>query len=71
LTLVIAGIKLNLADNVSLSARMLYNLAAGRAVLPNIRNVLTRYAVGGGDIKITDLNINVLNIKINAEVDIH
>jgi hypothetical protein len=59
----------NLTDTVSLNARILYNFVAGRAVLPDIRNVSTRLAVGGGDIKITDLNINALNIKINAEAE--
>ncbi|MDR3275235.1 MAG: hypothetical protein LBS81_04605 [Endomicrobium sp.] len=38
-------------------------------ILPNIRNVPTSLTIGTADIKVKDLDINSLNMKINYEAE--
>ncbi|MDR3256575.1 MAG: hypothetical protein LBT18_02840 [Endomicrobium sp.] len=68
-TLVGASSRLDLTNNISLGTSILYNFMAKGTVLPDIRNVPTSLTVGEGDIKITDLDIDTLNMKINAEAE--
>ncbi|MDR3092712.1 MAG: hypothetical protein LBU33_02205 [Endomicrobium sp.] len=68
-TLIGASSRFNLTDNISLGAGILYNFMAAGAAVPDIRNVPASLVVGGVDVKIADLDIDALNMKINAEAE--
>jgi hypothetical protein len=66
-TLVGIGSRFDLTDNISFGASMLHNFTSNETVLPDIRNTPNNLTVGEGDVKITDLDIDALNMKINAQ----
>ncbi|MDR2427074.1 MAG: hypothetical protein LBD46_07870 [Endomicrobium sp.] len=68
-TLVGMRTNLNLTNNISIGGSLLYDFTAKGAVLPDIRSTPRSLLVGEGDIKITDLKINSLNITINAAAE--
>jgi hypothetical protein len=65
--LVGAGARFDLTDNISFGASALHSFTSNATTLPDIKNASTSLTVGEGDAKITDLDIDTLNMKINAQ----
>ncbi|MDR0723963.1 MAG: hypothetical protein LBF23_02125, partial [Endomicrobium sp.] len=64
-----ANSKFNLTDNISIGASVLHNFMSKSRVLPDIRNSPTSLTVGEGDFKIDALDIDTLNMQINANAE--
>ena len=68
-TLVGARANLNLTNNLSIGGSFLYDFAAKGSVLPDIRSTPTSLMVGEGDVRLTDFDIDALNVRINAAAE--
>ncbi|MDR1418010.1 MAG: hypothetical protein LBI80_02480 [Endomicrobium sp.] len=64
-----ASSKFNLTENISIGASILHNFMSKSTVLPDIRNSPTSLSVGEGDFKIDGLNVDTLNMQINASAE--
>ncbi|MDR0617179.1 MAG: hypothetical protein LBG23_00075 [Endomicrobium sp.] len=64
-----ASSKFNLTENISIGASMLHNFMSKSTALPDIRNAPISLTVGEGDFKIDNLNIDALNIQLNANAE--
>jgi hypothetical protein len=65
-SLVGANARLNLTESFSIGASVINNFTSKGKELPDIRNTPTSLTIGECDAKITDLDIDFLNMKINA-----
>ncbi|MCL2335332.1 MAG: hypothetical protein FWC57_04635, partial [Endomicrobia bacterium] len=65
-TLIGARSSLNLTNNISMGASLMYDFSAKGSVLPDIRSTPTSLMVAEGDVRITDLDIDALNLRVNA-----
>lgn len=61
--------KLDLTRSISMGASFLYDFTAKGAVMPDIRSTPTGLMVGEADVKITDMDIEPLNLRINADAE--
>jgi len=68
-TLVGARTNLDITNNISLGGSVLYNFAAQGNSLPDVRSTPSSLLVGEGDIKMTDLDIDALNMRVNASAE--
>ncbi|MDR1196343.1 MAG: hypothetical protein LBL00_07705, partial [Endomicrobium sp.] len=68
-TLVGMRTNLNITNNISIGGSLLYDFTAKGSVLPDIRSTPTSLMVGEGDVKITDLRVDSLNMTINAAAE--
>lgn len=68
-TLIGTRANLNLTNNISVGGSFLYDFSAKGSVLPDIRSTPTSLMVGEGDVKITDLTIDPLNMTVNASAE--
>lgn len=68
-TLVGSRISYDITNNISLGASVLYDFTAKGGTLPDIRNTPTSLLVAEVDTKIADLDIEALNMRIDAEAE--
>jgi hypothetical protein len=68
-TLIGANSRLDLTDNISVGASVLYNSTAKGSALPDIRSTPESLLVTEVDAKILDLDIDALNMRINADAE--
>jgi len=68
-TLIGANSRLDLTENVSIGASALYNFSSKGTVLPDIRSTPSSLLVAEGDVKVRDLDIDALNLRINADAE--
>ncbi|MCL2144170.1 MAG: hypothetical protein FWH43_01555 [Endomicrobia bacterium] len=68
-TLIGARANWNLTNNISAGGSFLYDFTAKGTVLPDIRSVPTSLMVTEGDVKVTDLKIDALNMTVNASAE--
>lgn len=61
--------KLDLTNKISMGASFLYNFTAKGLVMPDIRSTPTGLMVGEADFKVTSLDINTLNMRIDADAE--
>ncbi|AKL97904.1 hypothetical protein [Endomicrobium proavitum] len=64
-TLVGARSVLNIADNITAGAGLLYNFTAKGNSLPDVRSTPNSLLVGEGDLRITDYDLDMLNMRVN------
>ncbi len=65
-TLIGLSSRLDLSDSISFGGSFLYDFTAKGNILPDIRSTPTSLMVGEGDFTIKDLDIDALNLKLNA-----
>ncbi|MDR2192136.1 MAG: hypothetical protein LBO62_04595 [Endomicrobium sp.] len=68
-TLIGGRAQLNLTKDISVGASLLYNFTAKGGELPDVRSAPTSLTVGEVDAKITDMSVDFLNMKINADAE--
>ncbi|MDR2818367.1 MAG: hypothetical protein LBB37_02880 [Endomicrobium sp.] len=68
-SLVGSNARLKLTDSFSIGASVIYNFTAKGKELPDIKNTPTSLTIGECDAKITDLDIDVLNMRVNADAE--
>jgi hypothetical protein len=68
-SLVGSNARLKLTDSFSIGASVIYNFTAKGKELPDIKNTPTSLTIGECDAKITDLDIDVLNMRFNADAE--
>ncbi|MDR2437459.1 MAG: hypothetical protein LBD17_05295 [Endomicrobium sp.] len=68
-SLVGANTRLNLTDSFSIGASIISNFTSKRKEVPDIKNTPTSLTISECDAKITDLDIDFLNMKINANAE--
>jgi hypothetical protein len=61
--------RFNMTESISIGASILHNFMSKSRVLPDIRNAPTSLSVGEGDFKIEGLNVDALNMQINANAE--
>lgn len=68
-TLVGARANWNLTNNISAGGSFLYDFSAKGASLPDIRSTPSSLMAAEGDVKVTDLKIEALNMTVNAAAE--
>jgi hypothetical protein len=68
-SLVGANTRLNLTDTISIGASVINNFSSKGKEVPDIKNTPTSLTIGECDAKITDLDINFFNMRINADAE--
>jgi hypothetical protein len=64
-----ASSRLNLSENISIGASMVYNFMSKTTALPDIRNAPTSLSVSEVDLKIDKLSIDTLNMEVDLNTE--